>query len=241
LPDLEQRYFPIWKLGYRSNPFRALTLDEWQQIAILPKDLEQLIESPPPLTQVLGEKGTGKTSTLLALQAAFQERSILASYEYIPIGKDDFATKVEDVPVLLLDEAQRLSPRSRKRLLSSITTKDSGANIFLSTHEDLRIEADDLNLPILTVDLNREDRVFVASMIECRLQFFQKRDLHGIRPSEAALTHVIEACGSDLRKLESLLYEAYQTWKHPEGISKDHIIAVLKRMGYSSGESTNVF
>lgn len=231
MSDLEQRYFPIWKLGYRSNPFRALTLDEWRQIAILPKEIKQLIESPPPLTQLLGDKGTGKTSTLLALQSAFMFRSIPASYEYIPIGQADFDTNLSETRIFLLDEAQRLSSHSRNRLFSSYVAADSPIHLFLSTHEDLSSSAASFDVPIWTINLKCEDREFVESVIEHRLQFFQNAGQQGVRPSQEALDHAITTCSSDLRKLESLLYEAYQTWNHQDLISKDHIIAVLSAMG----------
>lgn len=230
MPDLAQRYFPIWKLGYRSNPFRALTLDEWRHIALLPKELEQLVESPPPLTQLIGHKGTGKTSTLLGLQEAFRERSIPASYEYIPAGKDNFDMGAVDTRIILLDEAQRLSSHARKRLLSLHTSTGSPGHIFLSTHEDLGMVAAQLNMPILTVALDYKDREFLESMIDRRLLFFQKTGHQGIRPTRAALDHAITVCGSDLRKLESLLYESFQTWDRQDAISKAHIMAMLNRM-----------
>ncbi len=241
MSDLEQRYFPIWKLGYRSNPFRALTLDEWRRVAILPKELEQLIDYPPPLTQLLGEKGAGKTSILLALQEAFHERSIPACYEYIPVGKAGFDTTLVETRVFLLDEAQRLSSSSRLRLLSSHAATGSPDHVFLASHEDLHADADEFEIPIFTVDLHRHDRELVESMIERRLQFFQKKGREGIRPSQEALEYAIKTCSSDLRKLESLLYEAYQTWNHRDSISKDHIIAAMNQLDELSGASTNVF
>src|SRR3990172_8894817 len=65
-------YFPFHALGFRCNPFRAVTDDEWVDIAILPEPVAEIAAKGFVNLQVLGEKGYGITTTLLAQAAQFK-------------------------------------------------------------------------------------------------------------------------------------------------------------------------
>ena len=56
---LGHEFFPSWRLGYRSNPFRSLTREEWRDIVVMPEGLHTLKDSLPSLTQILGDQGRG--------------------------------------------------------------------------------------------------------------------------------------------------------------------------------------
>ena len=71
-------YFPFHALGYQGNPFRAVTDDEWVALAILPDSIETVVNHPH--LQILGDKGHGKTTTLLALAARFQKQNQVVAY-----------------------------------------------------------------------------------------------------------------------------------------------------------------
>ena len=122
MTDLERAYFPSWRLGYRCNPFRTLTRDEWRELAVLPEGLHTWIDSLPPLTQILGDQGRGKTSALLALEREINQRGWPVAYEYLPPGTKRYTQDSSDLQVFLLDEAQRLSRRSLKKLIKMVKT-----------------------------------------------------------------------------------------------------------------------
>src|SRR5512137_497992 len=74
-------YFPFHALGLQCNPFRALTDEEWGDIALLPEELLTL--EPTAHVQILGERGHGKTSLLMGLAAMGRQQHKKAAYEYL--------------------------------------------------------------------------------------------------------------------------------------------------------------
>src|SRR5712692_10403753 len=126
-------YFPFHALGFRSNPFRALTDEEWAAIVVLPEAILQAAASGGHL-QVLGEMGRGKTSTLLGLAEHFRHGGRFVEYEYLPIGQDMFKSPLAGLQVFLLDEVQRLRPDERRRLLAAAR---GGLRLILGSHDDL--------------------------------------------------------------------------------------------------------
>src|SRR5262249_26539331 len=111
-------YFPFHALGFRSNPFRALTDEEWAEIVVLPPELAAAAaeaEARGGHLQILGDRGRGKTSALLGLAAAQRQAGKRAAYEYLPEGRDSFRTALAGLDVFLLDEAQRLNGAEQRR------------------------------------------------------------------------------------------------------------------------------
>jgi hypothetical protein len=229
--ELERQYFPSWCMGYRSNPFRSLTPQEWRDLAMLPEGLSSMIDSPPPLLQILGAQGAGKTSTLLALERTFHDRGWLVTYEYLPPGSNQVRSDLTQLQVYLLDEAQRLSPRAVQRLFArSYPTSSSGLHLVLSTHEDLSTYTAKMGLPLETFRLGQHSRNFTLSLIERRLTYFERPGFRGTRIAPDALDLVISTCGTDLRKLEGLLYEVYQRWDAEGPIEAGYIKAILRSL-----------
>jgi hypothetical protein len=219
-------------MGYRSNPFRSLTPAEWRTLAMLPEGLSALIDSPPPLLQILGTQGAGKTSALLALERSLRHREWRVTYEYLPPGTNTVRSDLTHVQVYLLDEAQRLSSRALQRLFARMhPTAGTGLRLMLSTHADLSAYVAKMALPMESVHLDQYSRDFILALIERRLTYFERSGFQGTRITPDALDLVISTCGTDLRKLEGLLYEIYQRW-HAEGpIEGEYVKALLGSLG----------
>ena len=70
---MQRPFFHFPHIGYRRNPFGALTDEEWTAIAVLPPAIERILADDFEHLQLLGPMGIGKSTTLLALQAWFVE------------------------------------------------------------------------------------------------------------------------------------------------------------------------
>jgi hypothetical protein len=68
---MQRPFFHFPHIGYRRNPFGALTDEEWAAIAILSPIIERVLANGFEHLQLLGPMGIGKSTTLLALQAWF--------------------------------------------------------------------------------------------------------------------------------------------------------------------------
>ena len=228
---LERKYFPLWQLGYRSNPFRALTPEEWHMLALLPDSMQDLLDAPPALTQILGDQGTGKTSLLLALERGYLEKGWNVTYEYLPVGATRYKSVLSDVRILLLDEAQRLSRSALRRLFSFLGSgTNDGFQLVLSSHSDLTAYAAEHEISLTSVHLDTRSQSFIHALVEHRLSYFERPGHQGTRLTRAALKQLTGHCGPDLRTLEKLLYEAYQTWDAEGSISEKHIKGLINEL-----------
>jgi hypothetical protein len=229
MSGLENQYFPSWRLGYRSNPFRAVTPEEWREVAILPERLQAVIDNPPPLTQILGDQGRGKTSSLLALEHKLNQQGWRVAYEYLPLGSKHYKLDTSDIQIFLLDEAQRLSRRSLHRLISHASlTEDSGLRLILSSHSDLTYINAEHGITPVTFHLRDHPRSFINTLIEHRLKYFERKGHQGVSLTQDALNLLISHCDSDLRLLEKLLYETYQDWNEVGPITTGFIQGVIE-------------
>lgn len=228
---LGHEFFPSWRLGYRSNPFRALTREEWRDIVVMPEGLHTLKDSLPSLTQILGDQGRGKTSALIGLAREFGGRGWQAAYEYLPPGSTRYKHNLKDIQIYLLDEAQRLSPQWRSKLFRHFSDGDQiKPHLILSSHEDLSGTVEEDGLDGLTIVLEKHEPSFIQTLIEHRLNYFERPGSQGVRLTAEALGIVIDCCNSNLRKLEKLLYEVYQTWESKDSISEQHLLGIMSRL-----------
>ncbi len=201
-------FFPFHALGFRCNPFRALTDEEWAEMALLPPAVTDALPVDGPL-QIVGEMGSGKTSVLLALWKHFQEAGRNAVYEYLPAGTTTFRTDLRSPDVFLLDEAQRLNRRARRRLA---TAAESPVRLIFSSHEDLSPLFEGAGVRLTTVRLTTPSPARLRRMLHRRLACFALRP--GALPplGDDALDALLHACGGNLRAMERALYEAFQGW-----------------------------
>ena len=114
---MKRPYFFHHTLGYKKNPFGALTREEWTAVTFLPPALTKMLAEPFVHLQLLGQKGCGKTSTMLHLIRTFDAPTSNLAYEYIPEGTTKFQTDLKNCDFFFLDEAQRLNWWQRRRWL----------------------------------------------------------------------------------------------------------------------------
>ena len=229
MPTLEEQYFPLWKHGYRCNPFRALTQQEWHELALLAPNFLPLLAQHVQLVQVLGEKGYGKTSLMMALMRHLEEQEDEVRYVYIRPGRQSIPSKSTQVATLLVDEAQRISSRAIHDLLSSLQSKAHPLQrLILSSHVDLSESADKHNLEIASFNLPAYSFGFVKQIIQARLQHFRMPGEQAVNLSPSALKALFEHSNGNLRELEKMLYEIFQTWQQGEWVAPADIRGYLQ-------------
>ena len=213
-------YFPFNALGYRSNPFRALTDEEWADIVVLPNVVVEAVANGGHL-QVLGELGHGKTSTLLGLTRQFRRAGRRVAYEYLPIEHDVFTSSLGNLDVFLLDEVQRLRPGERRRLLTAAKT---GLRLILGSHEDLAPLFKRAVLALTTVRLDHVVPEQLAALLARRLEAAALPD-SALRVTfdPSALVYLEARFGSNLRAMERFLYEVFQRLEEPEVLTGERL------------------
>lgn len=208
---MRNRYFPFHALGFRCNPFRALTKEEWAQVAVLPEELTPILDSNFVHIQILGETGRGKTTTLLGMAAYFSRQKRRWAYEYLPPGQDKLQTNPKGLEVFLLDEFQRLNRRQQQKLLAIISKlPESEFQLIMGSHKDLASLFEKYDLPLATISLERVSPAHLAAILERRLAFFSLDETSGVAFSADAVHYLQKTYGSNLRAMELFLYNVFQ-------------------------------
>lgn len=236
--DVSRNYFPFFCLGFRSNPFRALTGEEWAGIAVLPETVAAALTQSEKHLQILGAAGRGKTTALRAIQAREKTEGRAAAYEYLPLGKRRFSTLVRGLGLFCLDEAQRLDAWERRRLVRTAAAREA-ARLVLAGHEDLTPLFAKHRIPLTTVRLDTVSVAHIQQLLEKRLDFFALSP----PPSSPRVTFRADALewlcdvfGSDLRAAEHLLYEVFQELTEPTPITAERLRAVHAATAANRGE-----
>lgn len=215
--DMPNPYFPFHSLGYQCNPFRAVTDAEWTALAVLPESIEAVKDAP--YLQLLGDKGHGKTTALLALAAHLKSQGFRVAYEHLEVDQDHFTTPLAALDAFLLDEAQRLTPSERQRLLQA-----NLARLIVAGHEDLTPLFSRFGLALVTVRLDTCSFTHIAAVVGRRLNFFALPVPPGAPAcaniSPQALAYLHTAFGADVRQIEIALYETFEVLKGREGVSE---------------------
>jgi len=220
-------YFPFHALNLRSNPFRALTDEEWAEVVVLPPGLAEADASGQHL-QVLGELGRGKTSALLGLTAGWRRAGRRAAYEYLPEGQHVFKTPLAGLEMIALDEAQRLNRRERERLWRAA---EAGLRLVLGSHEDFAAAFAKRGLPPTTVQLDEPDAAHLARLLARRLDYFALDPAQpGMTISDGAVRALHAAYGSNRRAIERCLYEVFQAVEAVGEVSAAQVEAMRARI-----------
>jgi hypothetical protein len=199
---------PFSHLNLRRNPFGELTAAERTVLAVVDcSEALQHLAMPRAVVQVIGEKGFGKTTHLLALAAHFADNA----YVHIPEGQRGEIP--ESGEPLLIDEAQRLTLTQRWQ------TFRSDRRLILGTHTDFQSVLRRADRPILTIAANQfTNELRVHTLLNARIQC-ARRD-NGPIPSVTTSTasKLFRQFGSDIRSIEHAMYDTFQQLRNIQDV-----------------------
>lgn len=218
---LQRGPLPYYPLGYRGNPFGTLTRAEWASLAVLPGEVEAALADGAFHLQVIGEKGHGKTSTLLALAGRFEQAGADVIYERLPVGADRFHTDLTGLDVLLLDEAQRLRRGERRRLRRAGL---NGLRLIIGTHEDLRPFMARRGVTLHSISLHALPFDHIRRIIDDRLAFFARPGAAArVTVPDDVLRILIDQEGGSVRGVTDRLYEAFNEVDGPRPLGLSEV------------------
>lgn len=219
-------HFPHAALGYRCNPYRTLTDEEWETVFVPPPGLEALLEHHGAHLQILGEAGRGKSTALRGLTAQFRDAGLRAAYEYLPEGQRAFRTDPQALDVFLLDEVQRLTYWQRRRLL---TAAARGVRLILGSHEDLTTLFRRCGLALCTISLDTGAEEHARAVLRHRLEFFELEGAARAELTEEGLAWLWRRYGTDYRSVETLLYHLFEDLTEPRPITPPELERCIHR------------
>jgi hypothetical protein len=204
----QRPYFFHYALGYRQNPFAALTTAEWTAVAFVPLAVAQVVADGGHV-QLLGPKGVGKTSVLLKLGQQLAEVGQRVVYEYVPEGQRRFFSQSAGLDVWLLDEVQRFSWHWRRRWAQQV--RANGLRCIFSAHEDMTgyLRGDERPLHTLHLDQLKQPADY-EQWIARRLAYFALPGQERVQLTAAAVGWLWQTFGPDMRAAEYFLYELFQ-------------------------------
>jgi len=203
LPVAPPRRLPFAHLNLRRNPFGELDLAAWAGLAVVDVDrLVPRLARPGFAVQLVGDKGRGKTTHMLAIRRRFPHAP------YVHVG-EDFRARRPRIPnghPLLVDEIQRLSPRRRRRVYGR------RVSLVLGTHEDFRAELGRAGFDVETVDVG-------GALDAARLREILNRRIEAARRGPGRLPQVtietahamIGRFGDDVRAIQGRMYDLFQS------------------------------
>ncbi len=200
-PSAAGQWLPFAALNLRSNPFGEMTREERAELAVVdPQRWLPLVQHDQQALQFIGECGRGKTTHLLALGRLLPR----AAYVYLP--EDGPLPAIPVGTPLLIDEAQRLPCRTRRQAFRR------GVPLILGTHVDLSKTLERYGYTVCTVEVQQlVDAQHLAAVFNRRLEAVRldaDRPVPLVTPHDA--TYLMDRFGTDIRAMESYLYERVQ-------------------------------
>lgn len=197
------RWLPFAALNLRSNPFGELTREDRATLAVVDATCWlPLVTAANQALQFIGDCGRGKSTHLLALERLLPE----SAYVYLP--EDGPLPAIPHGAPLLIDEAQRLPCRLRREAFRR------GVALILGTHVDLARVLRRYGYTVSTVHVdqlvNANHLVAVFNRRVEAVRLDAKRPVPRITLDDATYLH--KRFGTDIRAMESYLYERVQRY-----------------------------
>jgi len=185
----------------RRNPFGELTRGERAELAVV--DASQIadqVSGDHTAIQFIGDCGRGKTTRMLALARWLAD----ASYVYLP--EDEPCPSIAFGRPLLIDEAQRLPKRVRKQVFAT------GLPLVLATHRDLARSLRRFGYTVTTQQIGNDNTPdLICELLNRRIQASCIDSAQAVpRLSLAVARGLFDRFGSDIRAIESYLYDVVQ-------------------------------
>ena len=201
--DDQRQPIDLYELaGLRMNPFATSEDPELATRLFVDRGVA---DPPPPgsatLVQLIGHKGAGKTTQLLAWR-----RDIPGPYHYVPPRpyRSRWA-RPPVAPLVYADEVDRMPRPLRGWWFRQLS--QARATALVGTHADLTRVASRAGLQVITHTLDRPDEAFMAAVFSRRFADVEVNGPSAARLDAAALRVVHERAGGSLRAAEVLGHE----------------------------------
>ena len=198
--DSNCQWLPFASCNLRRNPFGELTRAERVELAVVDVDsISTLLTGPRSAVQLVGDCGRGKTTRMLALAGKFSD----ASYVYLP--EDGPCPAIPEGNPLLIDEAQRLPRKLRRRIFAT------GLPLVLATHVDINRQLRRFGYAVHTESIGDGNTPeLLCQLLNRRIE--ASRLKLGPVPivSLDDARQLVRQFGSDIRSIEHYLYERVQ-------------------------------
>lgn len=182
-------------LNLRWNPFSEPNQEERADLAV---QMPEFLLEPKKAILILGEKGRGKTTHLLALH----QKTPDAPYIHLPeFGRQPSITRAN---IIFLDEAQRL-PRSTRRFIWQ-----RAKTWVIASHENHTYELEQAGFRVEVLHLTGLTLEKLEAVIEKRLEWARRSEGQIPHIPQQKLEQLLEQFGDDLRTIEGPLYDEYQ-------------------------------
>ena len=223
---MKRPYFFHHTLGYKKNPFGALTNQELTAVAFLPTPVQDLIQTDFEHLQLLGSNGCGKTNTMLKIMERFLVDEKNTRYEYIAEGTTKLHTNLHGLDCFFLDEAQRLNWWQRRQWLK----KANEVQMIFSSHRNLTAVFAQNKLPLHTINIETFITPdYYKQWLANRLAYFALEQSERVEFDDTAVTYLYDTFGSNIREAEYFLYDVWQNLTEPQLITIETLIAVCPK------------
>lgn len=178
----------------------------------------QVATSGEAVTQIVAKAGHGKSTFLAAVAEALNEADASVESIYLePSLRTRVPVPQANLRVLILDEAERLTRRNLRRI---VQWTRGGGRLIVSSHQDLSRRLS--GTAVRTIQLSGISRAALLRLFLARLHWAGS-DEKNFQLTEDAADWLIEVSQGNLRVIEAVLYESFQTIadefaRHPEQI-----------------------
>lgn len=199
------------RIGLKWNPFRTVTSEEKREVYLA--DLYETIEladqvafSDAPYTQIIARAGHGKSTFLAAIAAVLDDAGTRFKSHYLqPSLRTRVRVPEDDVRILILDEAERLTRRNLRQL---VRWTSHGGRLIVSSHGDLSGVAADSRNPV-TIRLTDVTSVGLRRYFDTRLRWAGSGEERFVLTPDGA-DWLLASSGGNLRVVAAVLYEFFQ-------------------------------
>ena len=205
---------PLQRLGLVENPFRVMgegeVLDRLMDPAIL-GDAEARLRSGAHVVQVVGQSGWGKTTRLIALKRAGEQRLHERWVsEYVRPESTGLTIPPPPLDCWCIDEAQRMRPALLRRIIKRARHADF--RLVVGTHVSIEHECRTAGVEWSTIRLAPPTIRAIERFTRTRILAALRNGLDAPRPAPAALDLLDRQTAGNLHLVEEILYEVFQEY-----------------------------